>query len=113
VGALPGSHSLRREWEEVGRIGPDHVLVMLCGFGIPRARAELESVSDSHALELLGQVPTWILDANQYTSRPGPRVVEGAEHIHAALTGAFTPQVERWEPAIFGPVPPTPLPDGE
>lgn len=104
LAALPGCHSVRRGWEEVGRLGPDHVLIMLCGFGISRARAELESVTDPRALELLGQVPTWILDGNQYTSRPGPRLVDGAERIHAALTGIFDIEVERWEPAVPGSV---------
>jgi iron complex transport system substrate-binding protein len=100
VGARPGSHSAKREWAELPALLPDHVVVMLCGLGTERARAELEALDQPEALALMGRVPTWILDGNQYTSRPGPRVVDGAERIRAALTGIPTGEVERWRPAV-------------
>jgi iron complex transport system substrate-binding protein len=100
VGAGPGSHSARREWAELPALRPDHVIVMLCGFGTERARAELDALDHPDALGLLGRVPTWILDGNQYTSRPGPRVVDGAERIRAVLTGASAGEVEQWRPAV-------------
>jgi len=98
IGARPGSHSTRRRWSELSGLRPDHVVVMLCGFGIERARAELSSLQDSEALELLRQVPVSIIDGNAYTSRPGPRVVDGAERIRRALAGRPSRDVERWEP---------------
>jgi iron complex transport system substrate-binding protein len=98
VGAQPGSHSARREWSELGRLRPDHIVVMLCGFGIERARAELESVRDPEALDLFRQAPVWIMDGNAYTSRPGPRVVDGAACIRVALLGREARNVERWPP---------------
>ena len=73
-------------------------MVMLCGFGIERARAELTSLQDSEALELLRQVPVWIIDGNAYTSRPGPRVVDGAQRIQSALAGRPSRDVQRWQP---------------
>jgi iron complex transport system substrate-binding protein len=100
VGASPGSHSSRREWSDLSALHPDHVIVMLCGFGTERARTELESIDRPEALDLLSQVPTWILDGNQYTSRAGPRVVDGAEQIRALLNGIPTTAVERWQPAV-------------
>ncbi|HEV8455088.1 MAG TPA: ABC transporter substrate-binding protein [Gemmatimonadales bacterium] len=100
VGARAGSHSARREWAELPALHPDHVLVMLCGFGTDRARAELDALDHPEALALLGRVPTWILDGNQYTSRPGPRVVDGAELIGAVLAGVSAGEVERWRPAV-------------
>jgi len=100
VGASAGSHSARHEWAELPALRPDHVVVMLCGFGTRRARAELDVLDHPEALGLLGRVPTWILDGNQYTSRPGPRVVDGAERIRAALTGVPAREVERWRPAV-------------
>jgi iron complex transport system substrate-binding protein len=99
VGALPGSHSARREWDELSRLRPEYLVVMLCGFGIERARAELAGVTDPKALKLLGSVPTWIIDGNQFTSRPGPRVVDGAARIQAAISGCAGEEVERWLPA--------------
>jgi iron complex transport system substrate-binding protein len=100
VGAAAGSHSARREWAELPALRPDHAIVMLCGFGTERARAELDALVHPEALGLLGRAPTWILDGNQYTSRPGPRVVDGAERIRAVLTGVSAGEVERWRPAV-------------
>jgi len=97
VGARPGSHSARRQWRELSGLRPDHIVVMLCGFGIERARAELTSLQDSEALELLRQVPVWIIDGNAYTSRPGPRVVDGAQRIQSALAGRPSRDVQRWQ----------------
>jgi iron complex transport system substrate-binding protein len=71
---------------------------MLCGFGIERARAELNSLQDLEALELLRRVPVSIIDGNAYTSRPGPRVVDGAQRIQWALTERSSADVQRWHP---------------
>jgi iron complex transport system substrate-binding protein len=98
VGASPGSHSARRQWGELSGLKPDHVVVMLCGFGVERARAELNSLQDPEALALLRQVPVWIIDGNAYTSRPGPRVVDGAQRIQSALAGRPSRDVEQWQP---------------
>lgn len=98
VGAQPGSHSAQSRWEEVERLQPDCIVVMLCGFGLDRARAELESLDQSQALDLMRRVPTWIIDGNAYTSRPGPRVVEGAALIQSAISGRERAGVERWSP---------------
>jgi iron complex transport system substrate-binding protein len=100
VGARPGSHSARREWADLPPLRPDHLIVMLCGLGTERARAELDALDHPEALALMGRVPTWILDGNQYTSRPGPRVVDGAERMRGVLTGVPTGEVERWRPAV-------------
>jgi iron complex transport system substrate-binding protein len=99
IGALPGSHSVLRRWEEIAPIEPNCLVVMLCGFGIERARAELERLEDPAGSTLIHRIPTWILDGNAYTSRPGPRVVEGAIRIHSALMGEPLPGIERWEAA--------------
>lgn len=99
VAARSGSHSTRRSWAELITFRPDCLLVMLCGFGVDRARAELEHLEPADALELFRQVPTWIIDGNSYTSRAGPRVVEGAEQIWSVFSGRTMPEVERWEPA--------------
>jgi iron complex transport system substrate-binding protein len=99
IGARPGSHSAQSRWEEVQRLGPDLVVVMLCGFGLDRARQELESFNDVQALDLMRQVPTWIMDGNAYTSRPGPRVVDGAAQIQAAILGRDRANIQRWSPA--------------
>jgi iron complex transport system substrate-binding protein len=97
--ALPGSHSTRREWSEVAPLRPDLIVVMLCGFGVERSLAELEAIGPD-AEAALATAPVWVLDGNAYTSRPGPRLVEGAERIAAALRGEDMPGLVRWRDAV-------------
>ncbi len=91
VGAVPGSHSARRRWREVAALQPDLLVVMLCGFGVERSLAELAALRDPEALEALESVPTWVMDGNAYTSRSGPRIVEGAELLAGAFLGHEAP----------------------
>ena len=86
VGAAAGSHSVVTTWETVERLYPDLVIVAICGFDLNRSLKELASLADNHWLNTV-RCPAWVLDGNAYTSRAGPRVVEGAELIHAALRG--------------------------
>lgn len=95
VGAEPGSHSTRRVWDELAALRPALVMVMLCGFGVERSRAELD-VLGRKARAVLSGAPVWILDGNAYTSRPGPRVVDGAARIAAAIEGREMEGLTRW-----------------
>ncbi len=95
VGAVPGCHSARHRWEEVQRLRPDIVIVMLCGFGVSRATAELDALAPA-LIEVLSGTEVWVLDGNAYSSRPGPRVVDGVERLQAALQGRNMPGLVRW-----------------
>lgn len=99
IGAVPGSHSTVRGWEEVRALGAELIVVMLCGFDVERSRRELETVRAPEARDVLSSAPVWLLDGNAYTSRPGPRVVEGAERIRAAIEGRELPGLARWVPS--------------
>ena len=81
VGAKPGAHSVTMMRDQYRALQPDLVIVMLCGFGVDRAKRELELAP----LPDLG-VPMVVIDGNAYTSRPGPRIVEGAEKIREAFS---------------------------
>jgi iron complex transport system substrate-binding protein len=98
AGAAPGAHSAVTTWEGAMDTRPDLVVVMLCGFGVERARAELSLVRDPGARRLFGAAPVWILDGNAYTSRPGPRIVEGAARLQAAMLNTPMPGLSRWRP---------------
>jgi iron complex transport system substrate-binding protein len=87
VGASAGSHSARREWSELPGLGPDLLVIMLCGFGVERTIAELSALRSPAALSTLRSAPVWIIDGNAYTSRAGPRIVDGAELLRGALEG--------------------------
>ncbi len=99
VGATPGSHSAVSEWTSVAALRPDLIVIMLCGFDVARARVELETLESAGAKRVFTRAPVWILDGNAYTSRPGPRVVDGAERLRAAMMGNTMPGLERWLPA--------------
>jgi iron complex transport system substrate-binding protein len=96
IGAQPGTHSACSSWTAVASLEPELALVMLCGFDAPRARRELDQLDNRDASSLLGSLPVWVLDGNAYTSRPGPRLVDGAERIRAAIRGHEMPGLERW-----------------
>jgi iron complex transport system substrate-binding protein len=96
VGAEPGSHSTRREWSDIAGLRPELFVVMLCGFGVERSIAELAAPECAHARTVLSTAPTWVLDGNAYTSRSGPRVVDGAERLLAALQGCEARGIVRW-----------------
>jgi iron complex transport system substrate-binding protein len=87
VGAAAGSHSARREWSELPGLRPDLFLIMLCGFGVERTLAELAALDAPPARAVLRTAPVWVLDGNSYTSRAGPRVVDGAELMRGAFEG--------------------------
>jgi iron complex transport system substrate-binding protein len=99
VGAVAGSHSTRRAWSTVLDVRPDLVVVMLCGFSVDRAREELRALACPEASRLFASAPVWIIDGNAFTSRPGPRVVDGAERLRAAMEGREMSGLERWQPA--------------
>ena len=99
VGAASGNHSVVSDWASLTALRPDLVVVMLCGFDVARARAEVAALDSADAMRFLSSTPVWILDGNAYTSRPGPRVVDGAERLRAAMMGKSMPGLERWLPA--------------
>jgi iron complex transport system substrate-binding protein len=96
VGAVPGAHSAVSSWEAAAALHPELIVVMLCGFGVARARAELDALRDPAAERLLASAPVWVLDGNAYTSRPGPRIVDGAERLQAAMRGEERSGLTRW-----------------
>lgn len=87
VGGQPGGKSLRRVWAEVAAMQPDLIVIMLCGFDVARAEREWTTFARANprTVALLGAAPIRFVDGNAYTSRPGPRLVDGAERIAAIL----------------------------
>jgi len=98
VGAAPGSHSTCRAWSDVEALRPDVIVVALCGFGVDRTCRDLDGFSDPEARRVLRGAEVWVVDGNAYTSRPGPRVVDGAERIRAAFESRELPGLRRWQP---------------
>jgi iron complex transport system substrate-binding protein len=96
VGASAGSHSPRRAWAELPGLRPDLFVIMLCGFGVERTLAELSALESPAARSTLRSAPVWIIDGSAYTSRSGPRIVDGAELLQGALEGREACGMVRW-----------------
>lgn len=79
----PKERSVTTSWEQIQLAKADHIIVAPCGFGLPEAISQAQSV-----LAKLPQNSTiWAIDADGVVVRPGPRLVDGAEAIAAALFG--------------------------
>ena len=91
-----GSSSL--DWEQVISSQPEIIMLMPCGFGLKRA---IEDVPLLTKLDGWGSIPAvrndrvFIIDADSYTSRLGPRLVTGleimAEILHPELFSEMIP----------------------
>ena len=88
-----GQPSKTVSWEAVAASHPEIVVVMPCGFSVERTIAELctlvrTSQPWAHALATWTTVA--VVDAASYFSRPGPRLIDGAELLADILAGSST-----------------------
>jgi iron complex transport system substrate-binding protein len=86
VGNAPAAPSTPRPWKELAALAPDVVIIALCGFDEARARHEHDALTDPDARAVLGRRHEF-LNGNAYTSRPGPRLVDAAEHLARLIHG--------------------------
>ena len=99
-----GQHSPWMQWDALATADPDVIVLMPCGFGIPRARqdiAALEAHPEWGALKAVQSGCVYVTDGNQYFSRPGPRLVESAEILAEILHPdlfSFGHRGSGWEP---------------
>lgn len=104
--ATAGEHSPWMTWEDLQAADPDVLVLLPCGFDIPRTLAETPPLREHPAWPHLRSVRTgrvYIADGNQYFNRPGPRLVESAEILAELLHGVPTPPRHRdsgWIPLI-------------
>ena len=68
-----GERSRQIAWEDVVRAAPEIVVAMPCGWDARRAAREAEAIPDLAGARIVG------VDGAAYFSRPGPRLVDGAE----------------------------------
>lgn len=92
--AEAGRHSPWMAWKDLQAADPDVLVLLPCGFDIPRTLAELTPLRAHPAWPHLRCVRTgrvYVADGNQYFNRPGPRLVESAEILAELLHGVPTP----------------------
>jgi iron complex transport system substrate-binding protein len=80
----PGASSVTVTWDDIVAARPDHVIVAPCGYGLDGAIDQARSVIDRLPAD---EIAVWAIDADAVMVRPGPRLVDGAEAIAAAVLG--------------------------
>ena len=99
----PGAVSRRVSWTDILKTDPDLVLLAACGYG-PLQNAsfaeELYTHPEARQLRAFKTGQVYAVDANAYFSRPGPRVVRGAELLQGLFYGEPSPEVMRVAPVI-------------
>lgn len=88
VFALPGTHSQSTRWEEISAQSFDVLAVSCCGFNVQRTMEDVRTCEELAALRReRPDLRVIVLDGNHFFSRPGPRLVESARMLNAALRG--------------------------
>ena len=77
-----GAHSPWMEWSGLARRDPEIIVVLPCGYDLPKTRAEMRALLSRPGWPRLraareGRVA--LADGNQYFNRPGPRMAESLE----------------------------------
>ena len=90
--------SSRLDWEQVIAIQPEIIMLMPCGFDLKRAVEDVPLLLNLEGWDSLPAVRNdrvFIIDADAYTSRLGPRLVTGleimAEIIHPEAFSGLIP----------------------
>lgn len=86
--SVAGEPSRRMDIEEATQFDPDIIVLMPCGFGIPRTLKELPALARSEEWKSLRAVRNknvYAVNANSYFSKPGPRTIMGLEILAKIL----------------------------
>lgn len=86
--SVAGEQSRRMEIDDAVRSDPDIIVLMPCGFDIPRTLKEMPSLARNQKWKSLRAVRdgnVYAVNANAYFSKPGPRTVTGLEILAKIL----------------------------
>jgi iron complex transport system substrate-binding protein len=90
--AAQDAHSVVVSIDAVRAADPDVIVMAPCGYGLERAVAEGERLLALPAWTWARERRVWAIDANAFTSRPGPRLISGIELLARCFNpGLFTP----------------------
>ena len=89
--AAPGDHSIVRSAEEIRAAEPELLVIAPCGYDVAGAIVAARAMLARDEWAWARDLPVWAMDANSLLSRPGPRLVDGAETLAKIL-----------HPALFG-----------
>ena len=77
-----GLHSPKIHWDEMRQADPDIIMLLPCGFDIPRTMRDMSILQDQPDWSSMNAVRNgrvFVTDGQQYFNRPGPRLVESLQ----------------------------------
>jgi iron complex transport system substrate-binding protein len=77
-----GTDSVRLLWDDILQWRPEVMIVMPCGFGLEKAADQARQLFTYPGwadIPAVREDRVYVVDANSYFARPGPRIVEGTE----------------------------------
>ncbi len=83
-----GGHAPYIGWDALADADPEVVVMMPCGYGMARTRADAELLAgrpEWQALRAVRAGEVYVTDGNQYFNRPGPRLAESVEILAEIL----------------------------
>jgi len=92
--ATAGRHSPYVAWDEIVAFAPDALIVAPCGFDLARSEREamrLTQLPRWKQLPAVAQKNTSVIDGDAHLNRPGPRLVESLELLHALINRTDRP----------------------
>ena len=89
IGAA-GAKSVRVTWDQALSGDPELVVCAPCGYDLEGSSALAVELLDSGVLP--ADLPVWAVDANASFARPGPRLVDGVEHLAQIISGRRPPE---------------------
>lgn len=84
------------DWDDIVAADPDVVVILPCGFDVPRSLQEMREPSVADGLRRMRAVQEgrcFVLDGNAYFNRPGPRLADSTELLAGVLHPELFPEV--------------------
>jgi iron complex transport system substrate-binding protein len=91
VAGVAGAHSRPVDAAALHDADPEIVLVAPCGFALDRAVESARSLLRRPGWEWARARTVWALDGDAFTSRPGPRLIDGVEIVAHVLHPTLFP----------------------
>ncbi len=92
-----GEPSAKIDWNKVVELAPDVIVLMPCGFDVPRTLGEatvLERLAGWHNLPGVKAGRVFAVNGHAFFSRPGPRLVDGLELLGHIIHPEIFPMQE-------------------
>lgn len=83
-----GEHSSWVTWEQIKAANPEMLVMMPCGYDMPKTLSEMPALTgrdDWRELRAVREGEVYITDGNQYFNRPGPRLADSLEILAEIL----------------------------